>query len=68
MISHDNGHHKNVEDAYMCVAACTIFSILIYPANGELLVSVGGLDSLMKGIVTSGYPDSNPKPPGKKTL
>ena len=52
MISHDNGHHKNVKDAYMCVAACTIFSILIYPANGELLVSVGGLDSLVKGIVT----------------
>ena len=23
-------------------------------------------DPLMKGIVTSGYPDSNPKPPGPK--
>ena len=33
------------------------------------MVLVGGLDiwdTLMKGIVTKGYPDSNPKPPNPK--
>ena len=38
--------------------------------NNKLAIWVGGLDiwdPLMKGIVTSGYPDSNPKPPIQTT-
>ena len=36
-----------------------------YSANGELLVWIPRIPEV-KGIVTKGYPDSKPKPPGPK--